>query len=401
MTETTGESIAYFDCFNGAAGDMILGALISAGLKEEDLRADLARLALADYELRIEHVRRHGLAAVKVDVHMTGKPGHRHLHHITRIVDESTLPEPVKATAKRVFTRLAEAEARVHGTTIEKVHFHEVGAVDAIVDVVGAAAGIHRLGVGSITCSPIPTGSGTVQCEHGIMPVPAPATAELLVGVPIAETSEPGELTTPTGAAILTSLARHYGPPPTMRIDRIGYGAGTREGKTRPNLLRLMIGSPVTGGAGQDEVVVLETNLDDTTGEEIGCAMEALFGAGALDVFAIPLTMKKSRPGVLLSAIVPPEHAAACEDVMFAQTNTFGIRRHVCHRSKLARETLVVSTTFGDIRVKVGSRGGARRIVAPEYEDCAAAARKAGVPLRDVLFAARQAAEPRSGGAAS
>jgi len=385
--------LAYFDCFSGAAGDMILGALVAAGLSPDDLRAELANLGLTDYELAIREVGKQGFRAVKVDVTPRTRQAHRHLHQIVRIIDESRLPDPVKRAALRVFNRLAEAEAKVHGIPIEKVHFHEVGAVDAIVDVVGAAIGVHLLGLTRIFCSPIPTGSGMVSCEHGLMPVPAPATAELLVGVPIAATRETGELITPTGAAILTTLAESYGGLPAMRIERVGYGAGSRDGQTQPNLLRLFIGEPVETGEETDEVFVLETNLDDTTGQEIGCAIDALFAAGALDVFTIPIAMKKSRPGVLLSVIVSPERAAACEDVLFAQTSTFGIRRHACLRARLTREIRTVTTAYGDIRVKIGHRAGRQVIASPEYDDCAAAAARHGVPLRDVMFAARQASE--------
>jgi uncharacterized protein (TIGR00299 family) protein len=313
------------------------------------------------------------------------------LHHITKIIDDSSLSPSVKDKAKRVFTRLAEAEAKVHGTSVEKVHFHEVGAVDAIVDVVGAAIGVERLGIVRIICSPIPTGSGVVHCEHGVMPIPAPATADLLRGVPLAACEEPGELVTPTGAAIRTTRAESYGPTPAMRIGQIGYGAGTREGQTRPNLLRLFVGDTAESSDEYDEVVVLETNLDDATGEQIAHAFEALFAAGALDVFIIPITMKKGRPGTLLSVIATPEHEAACEEALFANTTTFGIRRQTCKRSKLSRQSETVPTRFGPIRVKIGRRGGRILLVAPEYEDCAAAARKHSAALHDVMFEAESA----------
>lgn len=389
--------IGYFDCFSGAAGDMILAAMISAGLSEADLHADLAKLNLTGYELEIASVNKQGFAATHVRVRLSDKPGHRHLHHITKIIDDSSLSPTVKDRAKRVFTRLAEAEAKVHGTSIEKVHFHEVGAVDAIVDVVGAAIGVERLGLSRIVCSPIPTGSGVVQCEHGTMPIPAPATAELLRGVPLAACDEPGELITPTGAAILTTLAECYGPPPAMRIAEIGYGAGTRDGKTRPNILRLLIGDSTNSSDECDEIVLLETNLDDATGEQIAHAFDALFAAGALDVFTLPITMKKGRPGVLLSVLAPHENQAACEEAVFQHTTTFGIRRHTCTRSKLARQTETVATRFGPIRVKIGRRGGRILIVAPEYEDCAAAARSHNAALHEVMFEAESAWRRNSG----
>jgi uncharacterized protein (TIGR00299 family) protein len=402
----------YFDCFSGASGDMILGALVGAGLSPDVLRAELAKLPVRDYELDIRHVVKQGFAAVKVDVKVGTQHGHRHLAHITEIIDGSTLAETIKDRAKRIFTRLAEAVAQVHGTTPEKVHFHEVGAVDAIVDIVGACIGIEQLGLERIYCSPVPTGSGVVRCAHGVMPVPAPAVAVLLAGVPLAECEEVGELTTPTGAAILTTLAERFGPMPAMTVERCGYGAGTREGKTRANILRLFVGEaaaqacrvrgadqipgdqPTTAGPADDladEVVVLEVNLDDCTGEQIGHAFEALFAAGALDVFATPVIMKKNRPGVLLSVLAPLDRQPACEDVLFAETTTFGIRAHPCRRRKLPRTIETVATPFGEIRVKIGRRGGRIVIASPEYEDCAQAAQRHGVPLREVMDAAKLA----------
>jgi len=385
--------IGYFDCFNGASGDMILGALVAAGLPPDDLRADLARLNLADYDLHISDTKKQGFAATKVDVRMTGKPGHRHLHHVVAIIDGSDLPAGVKDRAKRVFTRLAEVEAAVHGSTIQKVHFHEVGAVDAIVDVVGAVAGITRLGLQRIVCSPIPVGSGTVTCDHGVMPVPAPATAGLLVGVPIAPTEETGELTTPTGAALLTTLADAFGPLPAMRIERGGFGAGTRDGKTRPNVLRLLIGESMdaAGDAESDEIILLEANVDDSTGEEIGHAVSRLLAAGALDAFTTPITMKKNRPGVMITALAPPDRAVALEAVFFEETSTFGVRRHRCTRRILSRRHESVNTPYGSIRVKVGERGGKPVTASPEYDDCAAAAAASGATLRTVMQAARAA----------
>lgn len=389
--------IGYFDCFNGAAGDMILGALVAAGVSADDLRADLAKLKLADYELSITPIKKQGFAAVKVDVKMTGKPGHRHLHHITKIIDDSDLTPAIKTDAKRIFTRLAEVEAAAHGSTIEKVHFHEVGAVDAIVDVVGSVCGLARLGIERVVCSPIPVGSGTVTCDHGIMPVPTPATAGLLVDVPIAETTETGELTTPTGAAILTTLAASYGPMPPMRIKTAGFGAGTRDGKTRPNVLRLIVGEMGETAAESDSVVVLEANLDDTTGEEVGHALAKLLAAGALDAFATPVTMKKGRPGVMVTVLAEPGSVANCEAILFGETTTFGVRRHTCERRKLARRFETVSTPHGEVRMKIGESGGRVVVASPEYDDCAAAAAKSGASLRDVMQAARAAWQVRLG----
>lgn len=372
---------------------MILGALVSAGWSPETLRADLAKLPVGDYAIDIRPVTKQHFAAVKVEVKLTGTPGHRHLHHILEIISAADLPAVAKDQAKQIFTRLAEAEAKVHGTTPDKVHFHEVGAVDAIVDVVGSVMGLYRLGIERVICSPIPTGSGTIACDHGVMPIPAPATAELLTGVPLAETDEAGELTTPTGAAILTTLAERFGPLPAMTVRRVGVGAGSRDGRSRPNILRLFVGETAErrdAAEQADEIVVLEANLDDATGEQIGHSFDALLAAGALDVFTTPITMKKNRPGVLVTVLAPSDKQQACEDALFAETTTFGIRRHVCSRRKLARTSETVATRFGEIRVKVG-RGGGGVIAAPEYEDCVRAAREHGARLRDVMFEARRA----------
>ena len=377
--------VGYFDCFSGASGDMILGALLSAGLAEERLRAELGKLSIEGYELGIRQIQKQGFAATKFDVTLTDKPGHRHLRHILEVIDGSTLSDSVKQRAGRIFTRLGEAEAKVHGIPIEKVHFHEVGAVDAIVDVVGAAIGLEQLGLDRVFCSPIPVGSGTVKCEHGVLPVPAPATAELLAGVPLAQCDEVGELLTPTGAAILTTIAEGFGPIPAMRVERCGFGAGSRDGQRRPNVLRLFVGQAAGTGDLCDEVVVLETNLDDATGEQIGHAFSALLAAGALDVFTTPIMMKKNRPGVLLSVLVAPENQEACEEILFAETTTLGVRRHICARRKLSRDTATVETRFGPIRMKLGRREDSVVVASPEYEDCAKAARKHGASLREVM----------------
>lgn len=380
--------IAYFDCFNGAAGDMIVASLIDAGADVVTLRQQLAALPLEGYSLSIERVTKQGFAATRFHVHLddTTEQPHRHLGHIRKIIDASRLPPAVKEMTLRIFTRLAEAEAKVHGTTIERVHFHEVGAVDAILDVVGAVLGLDLLRADQVVCSAVPVGSGTVTCRHGVMPVPAPATAELLRGIPMAASDETGELTTPTGAAVLTTLAASFGPAPTMTLQAVGYGAGTREGRTRPNLLRVLIGEANTLGE-TDTVTVLETNLDDCPPELIGHCLELLFAEGALDAFITPIQMKKSRPGVMLTVLCEPHRADALERVLFAETTTFGVRRHLTGRTRMRRRHETVTTRFGDIRVKVGE-WGEQRTASPEYEDCRAAAERCGVPLRDVFAAA-------------
>ncbi len=382
--------IAYFDCFSGASGDMILGSLLDAGLDLEALRGDLSSLGVGGYSLDAQRIRKQGFAATQFEVQIEAaadKP-HRHLKHIREIVENSRLPEAVRQRAMAVFTRLAEAEAEVHGTTVEKVHFHEVGAIDSIVDIVGSCLALDRLGIEEVRCSPVPTGSGVVQCEHGAMPVPAPATARLLKGVPLAASEEMFELTTPTGAAILTTLARSFGPVPAMVIDRVGVGAGKREGKTRPNILRVLIGEAASAGAASDEsdeVLILEANLDDATGEIVGHVYDRLFAAGALDVYSAPIYMKKNRPATLLTVLAPPALRETMEGVIFAETTTFGIRSHLASRHKLARTFETVETGFGPVRIKVGRRQGRIVAASPEYEDCREAAARTSRPLREVM----------------
>lgn len=384
-------NIAYFDCFCGAGGDMIVGSLVDAGASADVLREGLASLGLGGYTLSIESVNKQGFAATRFYVQLAKhvQQPHRHLKQITEILEDSGLHRPAKEKATRIFARLAEAEAKVHGTTIEKVHFHEVGAVDAIMDVVGAVLAMDQLGVERVICSPIPTGSGTITCDHGVMPIPAPATAELLKGAPIAVCDEAGELITPTGAAILTTLAAEFGPLPPMTVDSIGYGAGTREGRRRPNLLRVLIGE-TTGNGDADEIAVLETNLDDTSPEVVGHCMERLLTEGALDVYAVPIHMKKSRTGVVLTVLCDPGRAEAMQRLLFAETTTFGVRQHNAARVKMSRRHVTVNTPFGDIRVKVGERNGVVT-ASPEFGDCRAAAQKHNVPLREVITAANAA----------
>jgi uncharacterized protein (TIGR00299 family) protein len=389
-------TIAYFDCFSGAGGDMLVASLIDGGADAEALKEQLAALPIGGYALSIEPISKQGFAATRFRVELDPEQSqpHRHLADIIRILDASRLADEVKRNAARIFERLAAAEARVHGTAVESVHFHEVGAVDAILDVVGAVTALDMLGVEQVACSPIPVGSGTVTCAHGVMPVPAPATAELLKGVPLAPSQETGELTTPTAAAVLSTLATAFGPPPAMTVGSVGYGAGTREGKTTPNLLRVLIGQANDAGD-TDRITVLETNLDDASPELVGHCMERLLNEGALDVYAVPIHMKKSRTGVLLTVLCEAPRAGAMERILFAETTTFGIRRVQVDRTKLRRHHEKVVTPFGEIRMKVGVLEGIAT-ASPEYEDCKAAARANGVALRDVFAAANQAWAARS-----
>ena len=379
-------TIAYFDCFSGAGGDMIVGALLDAGLELAALEQRLSSLGVEGYRLEARKIRKQGFAATQFTVHATGQdtPAFRNLTDIRQIIDGSTLSESVKASTRRVFERLAEAEARVHGVPVEQVHFHEVGAVDTLVDVVGACIGLEMLGVETVYCSPIPVGSGTVTCEHGVLPVPAPATAELLKGVPLADGNETGELTTPTGAAILTTLASRFVPLPAMTVEAIGLGAGTRDGANRPNLLRVFLGKPHAVGQA-DEIEVLEANLDDISPEAVAYAVERLLQSGALDVYTQPIYMKKGRPAVLLTVLSAPEKADGLEEIIFAETSTFGVRRRTARRTKLDRIFETVTTGFGQVRVKVGRRHGKVVTVAPEFEDCRKAAEAHGASFRDVM----------------
>lgn len=393
---------AHFDAASGAAGDMIVAALVDAGLPEDSLTRFLNGLGLSGYAVEFERVKRHGLAARRFVVALDASQPqpHRHLHHVVKILEAAPMPDVVRANAIRVFQRLAEAEAKVHATTVERVHFHEVGAVDAIVDVVGACFGLHQLGVERVVCSPIPTGFGTVRCAHGEMPVPAPATAELLRGVPLAKADISGELTTPTGAALLTTLASSFGPLPAMTLSAVGCGAGTKDFAERANILRVLIGEvaeptrEAVGPTGADEIAVLETNLDDASPQVVAYAVERLWEIGALDVYTLPIQMKKGRAGVLLCVLCEPHRAAEAERVIFSQTPTFGIRRTTAQRSTLSRRHETVATEFGPVRVKVGERGDVMT-ASPEYEDCREAAMRCNAPLQTVMEAARRAWESR------
>jgi uncharacterized protein (TIGR00299 family) protein len=373
--------VAHFDCFSGASGDMILGALIDAGVDVEAIRAGLDSLGLP-IKLTIERVKRGGIAAVHARVEAPHEHVHRHLHHVEAIIDKGRLTDRQKELAKGFFHRLAEAEATVHGIPIEKVHFHEVGALDSIADFVGAAIGLDLLGAERITSRSVPPGSGTIQCEHGLMPVPAPATALLLRGVPLASSTIDTELTTPTGAAILTSVVAEWTDSPALTVERIGHGAGTKDFPTQPNVLRLLVGTAANPDAA-DTVWMMETNLDDVPGEIIGYTTERLFEAGALDVWTSPIQMKKNRPGVLLGVLAPMEKVSALEAILFRETGTFGVRRYAVQRSKLQRETIVVDSPWGPVKAKRGRRDG-HSIITPEYDDCARLAREHDIPLREI-----------------
>ncbi len=387
----------HFDCFSGASGDMTLAALLDAGVDASAVRAGLDSLGLP-ITLHVEKVRKGGFAATRVVVDAPEEHEHRHLPDVEAILARGRLTAPQLDLARRIFRRLAEAEAAVHGIAVDRVHFHEVGALDSIADVAGVAIALDLLGAERVTSRPVPTGSGMVKCAHGMMPVPAPATAELLRGVPLAATSIKGELTTPTGAAILATVVQEWVEAPAMTVERIGVGAGTRDLLEQPNVLRLFVGqaSPgcQPGGANpaeRDQVWMLETNLDDVSPEVIGYCFEELFSAGALDVFTVPIQMKKHRPGVLLSVLAPEAALAKLESILFRETGTLGIRRSAFERHKMQREAVTVETPWGPVKGKRGWRDGGPDVFSPEYEDCARVARQHGVPLREVYVAVERA----------
>jgi uncharacterized protein (TIGR00299 family) protein len=389
--------LAYLDCSSGVSGDMFLGACLDAGLGADPLLAELAKLPLGAYEFRPERVRRAGLAGTHVEIKAPGRQPHRHLMPIEQMIESSALSPGVKERSRRIFRRLGEAEALLHDQPIEKVHFHEVGAVDAILDIVGACVALELLDLEELRASPLNVGSGRVTAAHGSLPVPAPATAELLRGIPVYSSGVEAELVTPTGAAIVSTLASGFGPLPAMRVDRIGYGAGTRELAGHPNLLRLMIGERHPGpgsrvpGPETDVVAVIETSVDDMSPEVYGYLAERALAAGALDITCWPVEMKKNRPGLEIRLLSKPEQAEALAGLVFAETTTLGLRISTAERRVLERESVRVATPYGDIRVKVGRRNGQVLNAAPEYEDCRKAAIEHGVPLKEVMQAAQTA----------
>ncbi|HEX4414753.1 MAG TPA: nickel pincer cofactor biosynthesis protein LarC [Lacipirellulaceae bacterium] len=393
--------IAYLDCASGISGDMTLGALVDAGAELAAIQTGIDSLGLPSCRLVRTEVKKQGFRATQITVEYEPEHKHRHLHHITAMIDSSTLTARQKELAGRIFHKLAEAEAKVHGSTIEKVHFHEVGAVDSIADIVGAAIGFDLLGIERIVCSPVPTGHGYVQIAHGRCSIPAPATGELLRNVPLATLDCEGELTTPTGAAIVAALADDFGSLPALTVDRIGYGAGQKD-FPQANILRILIGAvaSATGSSASqnpnhnphvESIVVLETNLDNATGETIGHAVDLLWQAGALDVSLTSVLMKKGRPGIVLSAQCRPADVEKLERVLFAETATLGVRHSVVTRTVLARETCEVSTHWGKVAGKVAYLPDGSVRFMPEYEACHKIATAHHVALSAVIAATRSA----------
>ena len=420
--------IAYLDCFSGISGDMFLGALIDAGVSPQVLEEAVAALNIGA-RLEISRVNRSGITATKVDViedvgrtllsageqhephsHEPKHAGavsegekrtgvsapHQHSHgrslkKIKEIIRASGISDSAKDSAIAIFQALGEAEAKIHNSDIEKIHFHEVGAVDAMVDIVCAAVGAEALGVDEIVCSPLNVGGGTVQCAHGTFPVPAPATLELLQGAPVYSSGLQAELVTPTGAAIVKTLVKRFGPFPAMKSPKAGYGAGSRDFPGHANVLRITIGeSQAAAKTSVESIVVLEANLDDLNPQVFGYVMDRLLEEGALDVFAVPVQMKKSRPGTLLTVLCQPEHSDKLSQIIFAETTTLGVRRREEQRQILARRWVDVSTQWGSVRMKIANMNGTVTNYAPEYEDCRRIASERQVPLKTVMQAAVQ-----------
>ncbi|MCF6159544.1 MAG: nickel pincer cofactor biosynthesis protein LarC [wastewater metagenome] len=391
--------IVYFDCFSGISGDMTLGALVDAGASFSVLKEQLAQLHLHGYEISTEKVKRAGISGTKVHViishdtkHTSAHHNHNHSHHrtphfnfsdIRTIIGKSGLRHDIKTDSIRIFQRLAAAEAKVHNTSVEEVHFHEVGALDSIIDIVGSVIAIKQLGIEKICFSPIPTGHGFTKCEHGTFPVPPPAVAELLRDQVLKSVDIGKELTTPTGAAIITTLGEGLHTVPEMRVLQVGYGAGDYDDPATPNLLRVFIGETISG-PGYDEMWVVETNIDNMSGEILGYVMDKLFEAGAVDVYFTPTQMKKGRPGVIISAIVSESYISSVESVLFNQTATFGIRKYKVIRKILTRELKEFDSQFGTVRIKIGKLAGEVKSLSPEYEDCRRIAEEKGIPLKQV-----------------
>ncbi len=378
---------AYFDCFSGISGDMTLGALVDAGCSIDVLRTKLQGLGVPGWEISSAKVWKNGMAATHVRVKTEDTHTHRSLTTILGIVHKSNLDTNVKDRASAIFRKLGEAEAAVHDVPIEKIHFHEVGAVDAIVDIVGACIGFEELGFEKFACSALNVGGGTAKMAHGILPVPAPATARLLLGKPTYSNGVQKELVTPTGAAIVATLCNHFGPQPAMNISAIGYGAGTADLESQPNVLRLMAGdlAETTTDTHGGTIRVLEANLDDMNPQIFGYLLEKALAAGALDVFATPVQMKKNRPGTLVTVLCKPEDEAIFQGMLFAETTTLGLRSHLVERRALPREFVKVATRFGEVRVKVSRAAGRVQHASPEFDDCRKLAEEKNVPLHEVM----------------
>jgi hypothetical protein len=375
--------IAYFDCFSGISGDMILGALMDLGVSKGFIEEIIRRLPLEDFRLEVASDQRMAIRGQRVQVVVEGKDRARNYKEIRSLLEESRLPDATKGRSLAVFSRLAQVESAIHGCPEDEVHFHELGGVDAIVDIVGTALGMESLGIDRVIASPIPLGRGFVTCHHGVLPVPAPATVSLLKGAPVYGTDVPHELVTPTGAAIITSLAESFGPLPAMKIKEVGYGIGSRNLKEMPNMLRVLVGEPVSS-YGQDVVTIVETNIDDMNPEIFGYVMERLLEDGALDVIWIPVFMKKNRPGTMIQVLCRETDREKIVQRILAETTAIGVRHAVMERTTLPRKVKEVTTSLGLVRVKEIPNPEGELSVVPEYEDCHKIAREKNIPLKKV-----------------
>jgi len=390
--------IVYFDCFSGISGDMVLGALVEAGADLAAIESELRKLGLEGWTISAEKVKRGQIFATHVKVTTAEGHHHRGLSIILDRIEKALLAPRAAERARKIFTRLAESEAKVHNLPIEKVHFHEVGAVDSIVDIVGACIGFELLGIDDFACSALDVGAGQVMTAHGLLPVPAPATADLLQGAPIYSSGIQKELVTPTGAAIATTLSTSYSKIPEMTMRSIGYGAGSADFPEKANVMRLLIGERESATAGKHPhgladapITVIETNVDDMSPQIYGYFVERALAAGALDVFSTSVQMKKNRPGLLITILCEPVNVTRLTDLLFSETTTIGVRLHEAQRRTLAREFLSVHTTFGEIRMKLSRLNGSVLNATPEYDDCQRLAAEKGIPLKEVIAAATYA----------
>jgi len=381
--------IAYFDCFSGISGDMTVGALLDAGLKIETLEKELKKLGLTGYQLEVNKVVKKGISATKFKVKIKEEGVERRFKDILIILEKSKLDEEIKNETKKIFFNIAQAESKIHHKDIDKIHFHEIGGLDSIIDITSAVIGIKTLGIEEIHSSALPVGKGFVKCAHGVIPVPVPATLELLKNIPTYSGGIESEMITPTGAGIISTLAKSFGERPLMKIEKIGYGAGEKE-FTIPNLLRVSIGEKILNDENikddyiSDEAMLIETNIDDMNPEFYDYIMDKLFSQGALDVFLTPIQMKKNRPAHMLSIIVYEQDLKEILEVLFSESTTLGVRLREIKRLRLAQQNFIAETKYGKIRVKVGIFKGEIKNIAPEYEDCKKMAKQHQVPLKEI-----------------
>lgn len=374
----------YFDLIGGASGDMILGALIDAGVPAKKLKEMLGDLKLTEFDLIVKTVSKNGFKATKVDVRVGNQPPERHLKEILEVIQKSSLSASIQERSIKIFRRIAEVEAEIHGKEIDQIHLHELGGTDTIVDITGVLLALDYLGISQIFASPIPLGSGFINGAHGQIPLPAPATLGLLKGLPVKRSGIEAELVTPTGAALLASLVNNFGPLPEMVLEAVGYGAGSRD-LPIPNLLRVLVGSPSTNTeAGKEEIILLETNLDDLNPEIYPYVMELLFDAGALDVYLIPIHMKKNRPGTQIQVLAERINADQMRSILFRETTTLGIRQMPVDRYALPRTNQEVSTPFGIVRIKIAQTQTGGQKIAPEFEDCRKLALENKIPIQQI-----------------